>query len=136
MLFKEIKNSLLSAFLLLGGTIVFLFIVHWLFGSSFFRETIKENFSLFKITENIGSLVFIFFIILAYIIFRATLEVGEKNAIEKLNKQPQFDSQAQKSLKREWLFKKIILFVVFLIIMIITFYMIFIGMPLYKKGIM
>lgn len=134
MLFKAIKNSLLSTLLLIGGTIVFLFIVYWLFLGSFFRETIKETLSFSYIVDNIVSLVIIFFIVLAYIIFRGTLEVGEKKEIEKLSGQSQVDSQAPQSLKKEWLFKKIVLFVVFLIIMIIALAFVFVFMPLYKIG--
>ncbi len=134
MLFKAIKNSLLSALLLIGGTVVFLFIVYWLFLGSFFRETVKETLSLSYIADNIVSLVIIFFIVLAYIIFRGTLEIGEKKEIEKLSGHSQFDPQALKSLKKEWLFKKIVLFVVFLIIMIIALAFAFVFMPLYKIG--
>ena len=134
MLFKAIKNSLLSTLLLIGGTIVFLFVAYWLFLGSFFREIIKETLSLSYIADNIVSLVIIFFIVLAYIIFRGTLELGEKKEIEKLKGQSQVDSQDLQSLKKEWLFKKIVLFVVFLIIMIIALAFVFVFMPLYKIG--
>lgn len=133
--FREIKNSILSGLLLILSTIAFLFIVFWLFGKSFFRETIGETISFSYIIDNIGSLAIVFFIVLAYIIIRGTLEVREKKEREKLDKQPQSDLRTRKQLNKEWLFYKIILFIAFLIIMIVALAFIFVLMPLYKIGI-
>ena len=132
MLFRVMKNSLISAILLAGAAIIFLFIIFWLFGESFFKEPIKDSF--FNIIKNFTNLIVIFFIVLGYIISRVILEVKEEKATEQFNKQSPNDVQAQKALKNKWFVYKIAIFIVFLFILIYIFGFSFVLQPLYKMG--